>query len=546
MRRWLGAALGLLMMLTTIASLPTAKAQEIYVAGPGASIAEVSVFKGGNGYYYVFYSSTGGLRYAYSDNPAEGWASGIITTETIDSFNVGYFGGTTVIIPYVTGSTVKAAKCTVATPLSCTIVTVRSNAPSAQRLKTAYQPNSGYYYISYTWFNSGGGKYLLTIYRSSTGDSWTNAYEDIMDSNVGGGFPIVTGIAALTDTTDKVVAVAGKYDTPNYWYCRGSSSFCAQLWTSIGSKSSDLTSDVVAIPRGNSGAEVFATTSGSTRWLSFTGSNAIDRGSFGASPVRPAIVGNQIDLYWVSGNNIYRRTADASAGSLGSSIVWLTVPGLEAVSVERFPSSLSSAAVVYQANFGNVYFRYATQTNTVSISETVSASDQMLKIKQTAIALSETLNAIDTGARFLGFTAQLAEALTTTEVISQIHNHVINVIENIGSSEFFAGLPNYLLPEILTATDTLTSSLFKASPGGGGGGGGGFVPPPTTPEPPPPPEIPTTQVAWGSIVGVSVMLGVLAIGLIRERRKPVALWRRRSGKKPLKRRRTWRIDNVFK
>ncbi|MEM1949396.1 MAG: hypothetical protein QXY50_02890 [Candidatus Caldarchaeum sp.] len=518
-----------------LASLASAAA-ETYVAdgslGSGRSTVKIG------SYYYVFYilPSLNYLAYAYSQDPAQGWGYGIAVSEAVSDYTF-YSDSSTIVIAYTTGSgtsmAVKSVVCTVGAPLSCgTPSGITSNRQYVGSLSLTKHPTSGRWWLAFRYYS--GTTYLVRIYHSTSPPSFNIAYEDIMNGATH--YAPAVSIVALPDTSDQALAVAGKYEDGNYWYCRGSTSgFCAQTWTAFGSKTANSYPPKLVSELSGSYAYVLA----SGRLYRFTGTTLDDLGAFGGTSYPAMSLGSPTIAYWYDQSYVKRQAYG------GSSVNYMYVSGLSGLSSP--PSYSGTSFIVYSTQLpSRVYFKPENEAYIKQLSETMTASEVFRKVY--TILLTQPVAVYDQVVASRFFTAVITEALGVADSISKSVNRLVELVDNMISGELLGvgSSFNLLLAEVLSALDVVSVTQYvpPGEGGGGGGGGGGFIPPPVPPEEPPL-EIPTAQVAYGSFAAAAILFGVLAIAALRGGMKPAAAWRRQMRRRRW-RKSPWRRVNPFK
>ena len=523
MRTIAAAALTALMLLALI---PTGRADyNIY------SLADNPVYamKGGNGYFYVFYRDTSNnIRYQYYDGST--WStSAILVSGNVngdDDFVVGFYGLTYVLILYqqfVSGNTynVYVLRCTVSAPLSCgspvSINPTGENAVDAQELTLTYNPSPGRWYAGYVYYSSGVSGYQYITFTSTDGSTWSRVEWNWPGSTVPSQ-AFRFHVTAIPGTSNAFAFTAARYDESYYRYCIvivGSQS-CTTMPNTIGSKTANtLAPPMRGIPSTSSGrAEIFT----NNQWFRCTSSSCTGGSTGGATwndPVSLMRDGSSIYMFYMSGNLVKRRTVTSS---VGSEITYLVAPSGQAKYGVGVPIEATTPRPVAYLAGPSLYVHKEPTSFTVTIPQTLTASDTVSRRVNFLKTISETLTASDTAGRLI--------------------NYVRDVTELVGLSDYFAGSPAFTIPELVTVFDVLSYQLVSQGEGGGGGGGPAA---PSEPYSPPTVEVPVEPVpaqpvAFGSAVVAGILLAVFAAVSLRGSRRGAAVWRRRRARA----RRVWR------
>jgi len=515
----------LLAALLALASSPPARADDnIY------SLADNPVYamKGGNGYFYIFYRDTSNnIRYQYFDGTT--WStSSIIVSGSVtgdDDFVVGFYGHTYLLILYqqwVSGTNynVYVLKCTVAAPLSCGTPTSLSGGgrgADAQELVLTYNPSGTRWYLGWVYYFSGAPGYWYVTYRSTDGSTWTLAEE----SNVGAdspGNPFRFHVTAIPGTTDAFAFTSARYDESYYRYCIVivGTQGCTNMPNTIGSKTANSVAPPMrGIPSTSSGrAEIFT----NNQWFRCT-SSSCTTGTVGSAtwndPVSLMRDGSSIYMFYMSSNLVKRRTVTTS---VGSEITYLVAPSGEAKYGVGVPIEATTPRPVAYLAGSSLYIHTEPTSFTVTIPQTLTASD--------------TVN------RVAGYIQTISETLSASDAVGRLINYVRGMTELVGLSDYFAGSPAFTLPELVQLSDIISYELV--SQGEGGGGGGGPAAPSQPAEPPsveiPVEPVPARPVAIGSAVVAGILLVAFTAMLVRGRGRAVDVWRRRRARA----RRIWR------
>jgi len=87
------------------------------------------------------------------------------------------------------------------------------------------------------------------------------------------------------------------------------------------------------------------------------------------------------------------------------------------------------------------------------------------------VTIPQTLTASDTVKRVAGYIQTISETLTASDTAGRLINYVREMTELVGLSDYFAGSPAFTIPELVTIFDVLSYQLVSQGEGGGGGGG---------------------------------------------------------------------------
>jgi hypothetical protein len=583
MRALAAAALTALLLL---ALTPTGRADDnIYSAADNP----VYAMKGDNGYFYVFYRDTSNnIRYQYYDGSTWSTSTTLVSGNVNgdDDFVVGFYGLTYVLILYqqfVSGNTynVYVLRCSVAAPLSCgspaSINPPGENAVDAQELTLTYNPSPGRWYAGYVYYSNGVGGYEYITFTSTDGSTWSRTDWNYPGSSVPSQ-AFRFHVTAIPGTSNAFAFTAARYDESYYRYCIvivGSQS-CSTMPYTIGSKTANTVAPPIrGIPSTSSGrAEIFT----NNQWFRCTSSSCTGGTTGGATwndPVSLMRDSSNIYMFYMSGNLVKRRTVTSSVGSeitylvapsgqsrygvgvpveaatprpvaylAGSSLYVHTEPTSYTVTI---PQTLTASDTVNRrVNFLRTITETLTGSDTVSrrinfvktITETLTGSDTVSRRINFVKTITEALTASDTVSRRVNFLKTISESLTASDTAGRLINYVRHVTELVGVSEYFAGSPAFTIPELVTIFDALSYQLVSQGEGGGGGGG-----PAAPSEPPSPPTVeipvepvPAQPVAFGSAVVAGILLAVFAAVSLRGSRRGAAVWRRRRARA----RRVWR------
>jgi hypothetical protein len=600
MRALAAAALTALLLL---ALTPTGRADDNIYSGADNP---VYAMKGGNGYFYVFYRDTSNnIRYQYYDG--DYWSTPTVlvsgNVNGDDDFVVGFYGLTYVLILYqqwVSGNNynVYILKCTVAAPLSCgspvSINPPGENAVDAQELTLTYNPSPGRWYAGYVYYSTAAGGYEWITFTSTDGSTWSTGSWTWPGSSVPSQ-PFRFHLTAIPGTSNAFSLIAARYDEGFYrYYCIGTTS-CGSSGT-IGSKTVNAQAPPIrGIPSTSSGqAEIFT----NNQWFRCTSSSCTSGTTGGATwnaPVSLMRDSSNIYMFYMSGNLVKRRTVTSSVGSEITYLVapsgwsrygvgvpveaatprpvaYLAGPGLyvhtEPTSFTvTIPQTLTASDTVNRRiNFLRTITETLTGSDTVSrrinflrtitetltgsdtvnrrinflrtITETLTGSDTVSRRINFLRTITETLTGSDTVSRRINFLRTITESLMASDTAGRLINYVRGVTEMVGLSDYFAGSPSFTIPELVTIFDALSYQLVSQGEGGGGGGG-----PAAPSEPPSPPTVeipvepvPAQPVAFGSAVVAGILLAVFAAVSLRGSRRGAAVWRRRRARA----RRVWR------
>jgi hypothetical protein len=517
----------LLAALLALVSSPPARADDsIY----GLADNPVYAMKGGNGYFYIFYRDTSNnIRYQYYDGTT--WStSSIIVSGNVngdDDFVVGFYGLTYVLILYqqfVTGNKydVYVLKCTVAAPLSCGTPVKLSTASTntdVQELALTYNPSGGRWYAGYVYYSDADLGYEYITFRSTDGSTWASADNGWPGSPIpGAGFRF--HVTAIPGTTDAFAFTSARVDEGFYRYCIvivGAQGCSTNPYT-IGSKTAgSVAPPMRGIPSTSSGrAEIFT----NNQWFRCT-SSSCTTGTVGSAtwndPVSLMRDGSSIYMFYMSSNLVKRRTVTTS---VGSEITYLVAPSGQAKYGVGVPIEATTPRPVAYLAGSSLYIHTEPTSFTVTIPQTLTASDTVYRVA--------------------GYTQTITETLTASDTVDRLINYVRGVTELVGLSDYFAGSPAFTLPELVQISDIISYELVSQGEGGGGGGGGGPAAPSQPAEPPsveiPVEPVPARPIAIGSAVVAGILLVAFTAMLVRGRGRAVDVWRRRRARA----RRIWR------
>jgi hypothetical protein len=440
-----------------------------------------------------------------------------------DDFVVGFYGLTYVLILYqqfVSGNTynVYILKCTVSAPLSCgTPVSINpssENAVDAQELTLTYNPSPGRWYAGYVYNSGLLGGYRYMTFTSTDGSVWDIAEVAYPGSSVPSQ-AFRFHVTAVPGTSNAFAFTAARYDESYYRYCIvivGSQS-CSSIPYTIGSKTANtLVPPIRGIPSTSSGrAEIFT----NNQWFRCTSSNCM-AGTVGSAtwndPVSLMQDSSSIYMFYMSGNLVKQRTVTSS---VGSEITYLVAPSGKTKYGVGVPIEASTSRPVAYLAGSSLYVHTEPTSFTVTIPQTLTASD--------------TVN------RAAGYIQTITETLTASDTAGRLINYVRDVTELVGLSDYFAGSPAFTIPELVTVFDILSYQLVSQGELGGGPAAPSQPTSPPTVEVPVEP-VPAQPVAFGSAVVAGILLAVFAAVSLRGSRRGAAVWRRRRARA----RRVWR------